>query len=279
MCEFCTKHGEGKKWYLQVKNYSEDLWNDVKRKKVAKQHFGQIYIIGRRDYKFLKFIYKRNPLLGMIIFRFFRKNFIKNHLGQVVTIEDVEKIFEIVNSIVRIPCICRKTTMNKEKRYCFAISVNPESVGMAQFANKSYFKGPDISQFEKFDKNMALEFMKNLEPSGMIHTVWTVLTPFVGFVCNCGSDGCLPLLSQKEIAPMIIKSEYVAESNADMCSGCKKCINVCLFKAIEQTPSKKITIDKQKCYGCGICRSVCKKNAISLLDRLVQTNLPINTFE
>lgn len=25
MCEFCTKHGEGKKWYLQMKRYSEDV--------------------------------------------------------------------------------------------------------------------------------------------------------------------------------------------------------------------------------------------------------------
>ena len=25
MCQFCTKHGEGKKWYLQMKNYSDEL--------------------------------------------------------------------------------------------------------------------------------------------------------------------------------------------------------------------------------------------------------------
>jgi len=27
MCEFCTEHGEGKKWYLQAKNYSAELLN------------------------------------------------------------------------------------------------------------------------------------------------------------------------------------------------------------------------------------------------------------
>lgn len=25
MCEFCEEHGEGKKWYLQMRNYSEEL--------------------------------------------------------------------------------------------------------------------------------------------------------------------------------------------------------------------------------------------------------------
>jgi Fe-S-cluster-containing hydrogenase component 2 len=31
MCEFCLKHGEGKKWYLQAKNYSDDLLSDIRR--------------------------------------------------------------------------------------------------------------------------------------------------------------------------------------------------------------------------------------------------------
>jgi len=25
MCEFCVDHGEGKKWYLEMKNYAEEL--------------------------------------------------------------------------------------------------------------------------------------------------------------------------------------------------------------------------------------------------------------
>ncbi|MEW6531206.1 MAG: hypothetical protein AB1473_10240 [Thermodesulfobacteriota bacterium] len=25
MCEFCHEHGEGKKWYLEMKNYSREL--------------------------------------------------------------------------------------------------------------------------------------------------------------------------------------------------------------------------------------------------------------
>ena len=32
MCEFCHKHGEGKRWYLQAENYSDDLLSDLKRR-------------------------------------------------------------------------------------------------------------------------------------------------------------------------------------------------------------------------------------------------------
>ena len=28
MCEFCTKHGEEKKWYLQMKNYANELLHE-----------------------------------------------------------------------------------------------------------------------------------------------------------------------------------------------------------------------------------------------------------
>jgi len=28
MCEFCTKHGEGKKWYLQMRNYASELLHE-----------------------------------------------------------------------------------------------------------------------------------------------------------------------------------------------------------------------------------------------------------
>jgi len=28
MCEFCTEHGEGKKWYLEMKNYADELLHE-----------------------------------------------------------------------------------------------------------------------------------------------------------------------------------------------------------------------------------------------------------
>lgn len=39
MCEFCLKHGEGKKWYLQAKNYSDDLLSDIRRRKFIENFF------------------------------------------------------------------------------------------------------------------------------------------------------------------------------------------------------------------------------------------------
>ena len=40
MCEFCVSHGDGEKWYLQAKNYSDDLLSDIKRQKFIKHFTG-----------------------------------------------------------------------------------------------------------------------------------------------------------------------------------------------------------------------------------------------
>jgi hypothetical protein len=39
MCDFCIQHGEGKKWYLQAKNYGEDLLSDVRRRRFITDFF------------------------------------------------------------------------------------------------------------------------------------------------------------------------------------------------------------------------------------------------
>jgi hypothetical protein len=45
------------------------------------------------------------------------------HYGQIVPIEDVERIFGFVNSIIRTSCLCRRMLTGEEKRYCYGISM------------------------------------------------------------------------------------------------------------------------------------------------------------
>lgn len=39
MCEFCHKHGEGKKWYLNARNYADDLLSDLRRRRFIADFF------------------------------------------------------------------------------------------------------------------------------------------------------------------------------------------------------------------------------------------------
>lgn len=37
MCDFCVKHGEGEKRYLQARNYSDDLLSDIRRRRFIEE--------------------------------------------------------------------------------------------------------------------------------------------------------------------------------------------------------------------------------------------------
>jgi len=270
MCEFCLKHGEGKKWYLEAKNYSEDLASDVKRRKMIAKFFehpadpGQLVQQAERLQKLPKFV--RDCFVYLIT----RKQK-KIHYGQVVPIEDVEKIFQLTNSIVRVACYCRYQTLGKEKRYCYGISLSPET-GMGEIVaglSDSFLSGPDTAGLETLTREEALEAFRKHEREGLCHTVWTFRTPFIGGLCNCDRSDCWAMrFTLSHQVPIMFRAEYVGQIDADACNGCRQCIRQCQFGAMTwSAANKKAVIDQQWCYGCGICRAVCTENAIALVDR------------
>ena len=46
------------------------------------------------------------------------------------------------------------------------------------------------------------------------------------------------------------------------CIGCSKCAQSCAAKAIVCVPLESARIDQSKCVKCGVCRSICPRNAI-----------------
>jgi len=50
----------------------------------------------------------------------------------------------------------------------------------------------------------------------------------------------------------------------DLCNGCKICIAVCSYDAIQMVASKAAT-DPENCDGCGLCRAWCSTGAIKLV--------------
>jgi NAD-dependent dihydropyrimidine dehydrogenase PreA subunit len=270
MCEFCLKHGEGKTWYLQAKNYSDDLLSDLRRRRFIadfmtgdelKQSVGRLAQLDQVPQSL------RRLLSRMISWRMKRV-----HYGQVLPIEDVERIFGMMNSIVRTACICRHVTLGQEKRYCYGISLSPNGGKfreIVQGLDKSYLSGPDVAGQETLSRERAVAALREHEQEGLCHTVWTFRTPFIGAICNCDRSDCLAMrCTVTQGVPVMFRAEYVAQVDPDACTGCRQCMRVCQFGAISYSASnRKVAIDPRWCYGCGICRSVCANGAIGLLER------------
>jgi Pyruvate/2-oxoacid:ferredoxin oxidoreductase delta subunit len=272
MCEFCLKHGEGKKWYLETKNYSEDLLNDMSRRKMLKEFYNGLETAEEDIKKRLEALDKAPAVVKRILRWKTVRKMKKFHYGQIVPLEDVERIFGFVNSIIRVACICRYVTLKEEKRYCYGISMGPGGGKLAEiFAglDTSFLGGPDSKGREVLSKEEAMANFREHEKAGLCHSVWTFQTPFIGGICNCDRPDCLAMqMSLTHGFPMIFRGEYVAESHPEKCTGCRQCMRVCQFGAIGYSAARnKAFVDPRRCFGCGICRAVCKTNAVELRDR------------
>lgn len=259
MCQFCTKHGEGKKWYLQAKNYAEELWHLKGRRKYADNFFRDFENMATGISKIDKT--SPNSTVGKLIRRLVENRMRKDHCGQIVPIEDVEQILQMSNSITRIACVCRMATRGRELRYCFGLTAPIKEVANLY---------PDYANgLETLTKEEALDLIRSFEHDGMTHSVWTFKTPYIGGLCNCDRD-CLAYRTLKHNdLKIMFKSEYIASIDLDLCNGCRNCMRQCQFDAISYSASlKRCTVDIRKCYGCGICRATCSRDAISLTSRI-----------
>lgn len=261
MCEFCTQHGEGKRWYENITNYTEELFYQVNSEKNLKKFLDNLYHSLKVDVESAYKWKKRLPrIYNIIAYPLVTSHLRKSHFGQIVPIEDIENILDNFNSVVRLPCICRKVTTGENRRYCFGIGMDLTPI----------FKDvPDFSDFDRLSTKEAKKLMRYLDIEGKAHSVWTFQTPFIGGMCNCDRD-CMAYRFQlkMEIGKAMWKGEYIADIDPLKCSGCKECIQRCYFGAIRYDRQNiKCSVDIMNCYGCGICRAVCKDDAINLLDR------------
>ena len=272
MCEFCMKHGEGEKWYLQAKNYSEDLLSDVHRRRFVEDFFTDTEGLAR-DVERLEHLAKAPRIIRALISRITSRKMKKIHFGQVVPIEEIEQIFGFANSVVRVACICRHLTLGQEKRYCYGISLGAGGGKMAEIVRgldqKSFINAPDSAGIETLTREEALAAFHAHEREGLCHSVWTFHTPFIGGICNCDRADCLAMRSTVTHAvPVMFRGEYVARVLSEECAGCRECMRLCQFGALTYSASnQKVYVDPRWCYGCGVCRAACKKDAIRLVER------------
>jgi ferredoxin len=279
MCEFCLEHGEGKKWYFQMKNYASVLlyeplspseqaivgaqtrfeWNDRFLREFVLPAIPAISG-GQPPAKY------ETPSLALDMDELNREEFAAQrrfeHFGQVLPIEDVEKVIDMVDSITRMPCGCRFLTTGKtDKRYCFGLGVDVRGM-LGKYPEAA-------SSLEVLDKEEAKKIFRKYDREGLMHSIWTGVTPFTMGLCNCDHDcGAYKLYIELRGRPSFFRAEYICQVDWDQCNGCKVCISQCQFGAqFYSSALGKVYIDPTRCYGCGVCRAACHHDAIALVPR------------
>lgn len=275
MCQFCVEHGEGKKWYLQAKNFTEELYQDAMNKGLVT--FTETFEAEEP---------KNWGMIGMLIDadpsrRFFpdlEREASKTALTQVVPLEDVDQILDLAVGIFRQPCLCRSATLGQSNaRFHYGLigfKAEPSQILESRYSEFSTNPGFS-SDLEILTKEEAKQHFRKLEELGCVHGVGSYQPPLINSICNCTRTDCVGLGTRHRLGMNVyFKSHYVASIDIEKCNGCRECRMQCNFGAIGYSVAlEKCYIHQFECYGCGICRAVCPTGAISLADRSAMPEL------
>lgn len=266
MCEFCTKHGEGKKWYLQMRNYANELLHEQLSAQQG-QSTGSRTRLEWANRFWQGFIMPAitgvAPGKGTSVFAAQGPEDAKvEHYGQVLPMEDVERVLEMVDSITRMPCGCRfVSTGLTDKRYCFGLGIDQWGI-LGQFPEST-------SSLEVLDADEARRLIRGYDEEGLYHSIWTGVTPYVIGICNCDRDcGAYRGYVANPGEQDFFRAEYIGVVDWDLCTGCKSCMSQCQFGSLLYSSAlAKVYIEPVRCFGCGVCRAACPNDAIALVPR------------
>lgn len=279
MCKWCFKHGAGGKWYMNAKNYSDQLAKDLNLEDHLDEQWRtmeQIFIRKIKGFSSIGLGYKlKMPIIGKLIRagaeamihseKKNRKAFrADGHFGQVIPLEDGQIILSelAAEPLIENYCLCRLMQRNVKDRVCINFGYNASAIEkFPRFIPKE--------RTVRIDRETAMQRLEEHNKKGYVATVWFQPVPYVCAICSCESPECGGLRLTNDFGlKEVYKAEYIIQLNQDNCQGCGECVKMCQFSAIRFIPSiGRVIINYDKCFGCGICRHACVHDALSLIPR------------
>lgn len=106
-----------------------------------------------------------------------------------------------------------------------------------------------------------VELLEKCSADGLVHTL-----NVQNCICNCCGDCCAIFYGQNKGHKVFVPSPFVPEVAEDDCNNCYQCVDGCPVTAIARA-DEAVSIDREKCIGCGVCVVNCKTEALRLVQR------------
>lgn len=263
MCDYCTKHGAGERWYHNARNTSKDLATSDFVREFCESYFSRDIPPGPPEFT-------PPPPEDIDDERRRVDNRYSKYLHhQVITTDETIELLKLASfqtdehekSVVKIPCICRYVATGSDSDlHCYGIS-------FTEFYTR---KHPDYlgGGHEYVSAEEAIRTLNDMvENEAIVHAISALGVPYLGMLCNCEMNVCRPYQHRVKLGidSPFHKGHYNAHILDQACIGCETCVNVCPFGVPKVNKEDGIAvIDKEACYGCGVCLRNCPENAITL---------------
>jgi ferredoxin len=114
----------------------------------------------------------------------------------------------------------------------------------------------------------ASVILKKADKHGLVHLTLYMPGHRIYALCSCCSCCChdLRLLKDFNRKDLVTRSDYVAVTDRERCTGCGKCVDRCMFVA-RGLRDGVLEYDPGSCLGCGLCVSVCPTEATEMQRR------------
>jgi NAD-dependent dihydropyrimidine dehydrogenase PreA subunit len=176
---------------------------------------------------------------------------------RVLTDQQVRDILNRSEAVALTGCDCRNAEGNCDSPIDVCIVVGETAQAISEKEG-----------WTKISVEEALAILDRTAEHGLVHlTLWDEgHEPWA--ICSCCSCCCHELRALIEFgySDQVIKSDFIAEHDADACGMCGNCVDACHFGAFSET-EEGVVLDQGRCFGCGVCVLSCPSDAISLADR------------
>lgn len=183
----------------------------------------------------------------------------------VMLLSEVEEMIGAATDIVVQPCDCRKLGENCNR-----------PVDTCLWLDEGARKALDRGHGRRLSKEEALDLLRWADKRGLMHTAdseWRERG--LHAICNCCACDCYPFRAAQELGTKGVwpKSHYIVQYDQDRCNQCGACVKRCHFGAfyhdgsiieVDGKVKKRVSINPEKCWGCGLCANTCPQDAIEM---------------
>ncbi|MGD2250357.1 MAG: 4Fe-4S binding protein [Candidatus Methanofastidiosia archaeon] len=176
---------------------------------------------------------------------------------QIIDMGNVKEILLNAKVISVQPCWCRETLKNCDNPLEVCLMFNETAENAIENWGATHIS---------LDKALAILDMSH--KAGLVHMAYYKKGKDCEIICSCCSCCChhLSALMRFGYHNAVVKSDYIAHFDAELCNECGTCVERCQFEAwIHQ--KNGVALDADSCFGCGLCVSTCPTGAVTLEKR------------